>query len=135
MQDSPAPSPGPPGQQPARLQVMLVVGRLLLLLLLLLQVAGGTAVARHAVLRRWGLSPWGLLQHQPGRRWRPALPAFRCLQDRMVHCCRLPPLDKQSMCLKDVENQHAARTACMERTMPAAHLAGGLASDMARARQ
>ena len=88
MQDSPAPSPAPPGQQPARLHVMLVVGRLLLLLLL--QVSRGTAVAMHAVLRRWGLSPWRLLQHQSGRRWRRALPAFCCLQDRSVCCCRFP---------------------------------------------
>ena len=50
MQDSRAPSPTPPGQQPAWLHVVLVV-RGLLLLLLLLQVSRGTAVALHAVLR------------------------------------------------------------------------------------
>ena len=81
LQDSPAPCPAPSGQQPARLHVMLVVGRMLLLLL---QVSRGTAVAVHVVLRRWVLSPWRLLQHQSGGRWRRALPAFCCLQDRCL---------------------------------------------------
>ena len=102
MQHSPAPSPAPPGQQPARLHVMLVVGRLLLLRLLL-QVPGGTAVAMHAVLRRWGLSPWGLLQHQSGGRWRRALPAFSCLQDRCL-LLSLSRFGKQKMCLKDMKH-------------------------------
>ena len=88
MQDSPAPSPAPPGEHPARLHVMLVVGSLLLLLLL--QVSGGTAVAMHAVLRRRGLSPWRLLQHQSGRRWRRALPAFCCLQEDMSAAVAYP---------------------------------------------